>query len=268
MKYFKYFKQIYDLDIPNCTVCDMYHAHFAKLFDRIARSQRFDLKEYINQASITGEPILELGCGTGRVTLRLAEAGYSITGVDISGDMLDILNEKLKKRSSEIVDRVELYNYNMFKISLKKKYKLIILPGSTLSLIEDSEVEKLFQTVYQHLDTGGRFIFDYKIYEKEEYFNHDEMTTFTWDQDNGVKELFIMGQYLNDTKSKITVNCYAEVIDYDKTQYYLGSSTRSIISTDEILNLIIEKTDFKILHTRFFEEKNTNKTKFIVLEKK
>jgi len=48
-----------------------------------------DIAFYCNAAKQYGDPVLELGCGTGRITLAIAEAGYRVVGLDISGKMLE-----------------------------------------------------------------------------------------------------------------------------------------------------------------------------------
>ena len=57
-------------------------------YDRLFADGREDLPFWISLANEHGDPILELACGTGRVTLALAQAGFSVTGVDTSEGML------------------------------------------------------------------------------------------------------------------------------------------------------------------------------------
>ncbi|NTU82301.1 MAG: class I SAM-dependent methyltransferase, partial [Chloroflexales bacterium] len=66
---------------------------FARYYDADFRDYLEDLPFYHELARRTGGPLLELMCGTGRVLLPLAEAGYSITGVDSSPAMLSIARE-------------------------------------------------------------------------------------------------------------------------------------------------------------------------------
>jgi SAM-dependent methyltransferase len=68
---------------------------FARYYDADFRDYLDDLPFYQELARRTGGPLLELMCGTGRVLLPLAEAGYSITGVDISPAMLAIARERV-----------------------------------------------------------------------------------------------------------------------------------------------------------------------------
>src|SRR5215218_9993165 len=70
-----------DLDDPYAEIPELYdleHAGFSE-----------DVDLYLRLAEVVGDPILELGCGTGRVLGALAAAGNRVTGVDRSGPMLD-----------------------------------------------------------------------------------------------------------------------------------------------------------------------------------
>jgi len=56
----------------------------------------------------TGGNVLELGCGTGRVSLTLASAGFSVTGLDLSDTMLEIFDNKLLKIDDEVSNKITL----------------------------------------------------------------------------------------------------------------------------------------------------------------
>jgi len=66
----------------------------------------FDLQFYLDFGHQCGSPILELGCGTGRLTIPLAEAGFEVHGVDLSQNMLEICRHKVDEKGLE--DRVHL----------------------------------------------------------------------------------------------------------------------------------------------------------------
>ena len=74
------------------------YARIADLYEAEHRSWTDDLDLYRALAARSGGPVLELGCGTGRIAIALAEAGHEVHGIDSSDTMLAIARENLKKR--------------------------------------------------------------------------------------------------------------------------------------------------------------------------
>src|SRR5205085_6728434 len=72
------------------------------------RKQNKDLQLLISLAQESEGTVLELGCGSGRVTMHLAEAGIDVIGLDHSGPMLNCLREKLKIATPATAERVQL----------------------------------------------------------------------------------------------------------------------------------------------------------------
>lgn len=81
---------------------------------------------WLDLARRTGGPVLEAGCGTGRVLLEIARAGIPIDGLDISAPMLGILRGKL--RGEPRGEKVDLFQADMRDFSIPRKYRLITLP--------------------------------------------------------------------------------------------------------------------------------------------
>ena len=79
---------------------EKYYRDTARFYDAFA--ERPDDTLYLELAKRYGSPILELACGTGRITLLLAQAGYQITGIELSPQMLEIAQEKLRKLPEEV----------------------------------------------------------------------------------------------------------------------------------------------------------------------
>jgi SAM-dependent methyltransferase len=101
--------------------------------------------------------ILDLGCGTGNHALRLANRGYSVTGVDRSENMLAIAG--LKALESNLDCMFVQSDIRSFKSN--KKYDVIIMMFAVLGyLTENVDIEKALATVRRHLKPGGLFICD------------------------------------------------------------------------------------------------------------
>ncbi len=101
--------------------------------------------------------ILELCCGTGRLTLPIARDGYDITGVDYTASML----EQAKAKASEEGLEVELIEADIRTLDLPKKYDLIFIPFNSIHhLYKNEDVFKAFTVVKSHLKKGGLLLLD------------------------------------------------------------------------------------------------------------
>ena len=105
-------------------------------------------------------PILECGCGTGRILLPLARAGFTVTGLDNSSAMLDIARQKLTQETPEIQARVTLVQGEMTQIELNGRYTLIIIPYNTLLHLTPAQVNQTLANLRQLLGTDGRLFID------------------------------------------------------------------------------------------------------------
>jgi SAM-dependent methyltransferase len=120
-----------------------------------------DLPFYVDLAKKAGGPVLEIGCGTGRVLLPIARHGIEIHGVDNSLSMLDVLKKHLRQESREVRQNVRLHHGDMRRFRLNTKYPLIIMPFRPLQHMRtlDDQVRALTSAAF-HLKTDGIFAFD------------------------------------------------------------------------------------------------------------
>jgi SAM-dependent methyltransferase len=79
-------------------------------------------------AEAGGGPILELGCGTGRVLLPLVRAGYEVTGLDLSAPMLDRCRARVDAEPSEVRERARLVAADMTSFALGRRFSTILCP--------------------------------------------------------------------------------------------------------------------------------------------
>jgi ubiquinone/menaquinone biosynthesis C-methylase UbiE len=107
-----------------------------------------DIPFYLEYAEKTGKDILELGCGTGRVAIPIAEAGYTVTGLDLSDSMLEVFKTKLKSASEEAKSRIKYINSDMSNFSFDIKYDLIIAPFRAFqALTQDYDINNCLKCV-------------------------------------------------------------------------------------------------------------------------
>jgi SAM-dependent methyltransferase len=117
-----------------------------------------DLDFYRAYARISGSPILELACGTGRVALPLAEAGFEIHGMDISENMLEVCRRKVSAQG--LGERIQLIQADMAQFELpKKNFRLAFIAlRSFMHLLEPREQLSCLECVHNHLRPEGTFI--------------------------------------------------------------------------------------------------------------
>jgi len=130
-------------------------------YDRFFAAQyadyALDLGFFRTLALEQGSPVLELGCGAGRVLLPIARAGVDITGLDQDPAMLDRVRELL---TEDIASRVSLVRTNIEDFSLPRKFSLIFSPCNTFSYLSFEEAEHALQSIYQHLLPDGLLVLD------------------------------------------------------------------------------------------------------------
>jgi len=122
---------------------------------------RGDAAWYRRQAKECRGPVLELGAGTGRITLGVAEDGVPIHALDSDRAMLVALRLKVAKQSREIQKRIVVIDADMRGFQLPERFPLIIAPFRTFlhNLTEDDQLSCL-RCVWEHLRPGGRFAFN------------------------------------------------------------------------------------------------------------
>ncbi len=138
--------------------------------------------------SLKGKYALELGCGTGNMTLRLKSRGMELTAIDISEDMLNLAQQKaLEKRV-----KINFVSQDMIDFEMNRKFDFIFSFCDGYNYItEEEDLLSSFNRVYSHLNVGGRFIFDIST----EYKLRDAIgnSTFTMNED---RVCYIWDNYL------------------------------------------------------------------------
>jgi SAM-dependent methyltransferase len=105
-------------------------------------------------------PVLELGCGTGRVSLPLARAGIRLVGVDRSAEMIGRARER-QRRSRRSVRRPALVRGDIRELPFGPVFPLVIAPyGILQSLVREADLRATLKSVASVLQPGGTFALD------------------------------------------------------------------------------------------------------------
>jgi SAM-dependent methyltransferase len=125
---------------------DLQHAEFVD-----------DIPFYVAQARRYGGPVLELTCGTGRITIPIASEGFEVTGLDISNVML----ERARQKADERGVNVEWIRGDCRDFRLGRRFRLALLPFNSIAHLHTPvDIEACLSCVRKHLLPGGRFIVD------------------------------------------------------------------------------------------------------------
>ncbi|MBE5934458.1 MAG: class I SAM-dependent methyltransferase [Lachnospiraceae bacterium] len=136
------------------------YTSFAQVYDMFMDDIPYDewckyLLEILHKHNIDSGLMLELGCGTGSVTRRMADAGFSMIGIDNSEDMLSIAREHEE-------DKGILYLLqDMTEFELYGTVSAVISICDSINYItEEEDLLKVFKLVNNYLEQDGVFVFD------------------------------------------------------------------------------------------------------------
>jgi SAM-dependent methyltransferase len=152
----------------------LYDSFIADYYDEspVVSGRLQDVAFYRDAAREFGDPVLELGCGTGRVTMALAEAGKRITGLDLSERMLERAVKKRAALRVEARERVHLVQGDMAQFDLGEKFRLVSIPFRPFQhLLEVQQQMDCLDCVRKHLAPGGRLILD--VFQTDAERMHD-----------------------------------------------------------------------------------------------
>lgn len=161
---------------------------FASVYDAIMDDSLYDLWTDFSLRHLPKKKdakLLELACGTGIQSIRFKQAGFDVTGLDLSQDMLDIAAKRTKSANLTI----PFVQGNMLDLSSVGTFDYVTCYSDSICYMQDEvEVGDVFKQVYDHLNEGGVFIFDvHSTYQIDEVFpgysHHENVEDFAmvWD---------------------------------------------------------------------------------------
>lgn len=122
---------------------------------------RNDMDFYVARARAAKGPVLEVGCGTGRILLASAEAGATVTGLDGSEVLLGRCREKLAAEPDTVRQRVSLHHGDARDFDLGRQFALITSPFRVFQhMTTAGDQLRALASIRRHLAPGGTFIFD------------------------------------------------------------------------------------------------------------
>lgn len=206
----------------------MYNKSFAKIYNKLWCGFSETLADNILKLNIKKKSLLDLGCGTGNFLKKLEKEFDYCAGIDISPDMIAIAKENCSKSVLEVKSVTDF--------SFDKKFDLITCNFDMINHLPSlSDWEKTFTLVFNHLEDGGIFIFDFNTAFK---LNNLDFLEHNWKKENYT---------LMEKDTKLYKN-------HIKMHYEITNNlTQEKAIVDEVESFFEEKEILKALHNAGFK---------------
>ncbi|MFE0022987.1 daptide-type RiPP biosynthesis methyltransferase [Amycolatopsis sp. NPDC059021] len=139
------------------TTLPLYGPEGAAEYDRLSRGDTQEIGELLRAARRVTGPVLDLACGSGRLTLPLLGRGHDVWAIDSSPAMLQLLTERHAEQP-HARGTLKTVEADMSTMDLAATFELIVLGTSSVCLLDEAGRAALFSRVRQLLAPGGRFL--------------------------------------------------------------------------------------------------------------
>ena len=233
------------------------YTSFAQVYDLFMDNIPYDdwcnyLVELLKKYGVNDGLILELGCGTGSVTRRMASNGYNMIGIDNSEDMLAIARDNTDNNSDNILYLLQ----DMTEFELYGTVNAIISICDCMNYItSEDDLLKVFQLANNYLEKDGIFIFDMNTEYKYKEILGDNIIAENRDEGSFIWE----NTYYEDEKIN-EYNLTLYIMDNEDYKYNRFEEThyQKTYSVENVIRLIEEAgMEFIKVYDAFtFEEPN------------
>lgn len=175
---------------------DLYE-EIAPYYDLLHDGLTEDLDLILALAAESGDPILELGCGTGRLLCPLARAAHEVTGLDSSPTMLARARDRLARWGPRERAFVHLVAADMTAPALAREwYRLALVSYNTFLHLPPAQTLRAARAIYRHLQPGGRLFLDLVnplLVEQSEHDHAFSLEEMVIDKETGDELLVFAG---------------------------------------------------------------------------
>lgn len=222
---------------------------------------------YLDVVKKYGQPVLDVGCGTGRILLDFMQQGIDIDGIDNSPDMLSLLKQKAEGLNL----KPSVYHQEMTELSLPRKYQTILVPSSSFQLLLDKRLPAVaMERFYEHLLPGGVLAMPFMtLWQQGDPFENEFTREVVRPEDGATIRRWQYSRFDPDTDLEDTIDRYeiirngSVVTSEEHTQ---SPGTRSYTQYQAVA--LYQEAGFKdiqVLHEFTFEHVKPEDTVFCVL---
>ncbi len=151
----------------------------APYYDYLFEDRTADIDFWVRLAKRFESPILELSCGTGRLTIPIAKAGVRVTGLDISKSMLKMAARKISTQSKQLRKNITLLHGDVTGFHIAQQhFTAIFSPWGFIPVTPQQQIGML-ESVKKHLLPDGRLIIDIEnLREPEHDWNYSKIREY------------------------------------------------------------------------------------------
>ena len=120
-----------------------------------------DIDFYRRLAGETGGPILDVGCGTGRVATALVADGHEVVGIDLSAPMLRLAEQRREALSADVAARLSFHQADMTTLDLRRDFALVVAPSRVFQFLLTTDAQRrALAALRSHLRPDARLVLD------------------------------------------------------------------------------------------------------------
>jgi SAM-dependent methyltransferase len=177
------------------------YTEFALIYDELMTEIPYDT--YVDLISlaaggIKGRRVMDVGCGTGLLSVKLAKAGALVTGIDLSKDMLTIA----EKRANDLSLNIDFLEKPMQEIEGTNQFDAAVIAIDSLNYLPDREsVRKTFTGIHSVLKSGGVLMFDVHstfktdvIFMESPFTFDNDRIAYIWHTEEGDQEHSVLSE--------------------------------------------------------------------------
>jgi SAM-dependent methyltransferase len=140
---------------PHAVVGELYSERGSEIYDAMTAGDDSEVREILRAGGRTRGSILELACGSGRLTLPLARLQREVVALDNSPRMLQLLEARARDAG---IERIRPVLGDMSAFDLDEQFGLIVLATTSVTLLDAAQRRGLFDAVRRHLAPDGVFL--------------------------------------------------------------------------------------------------------------
>ncbi len=147
------------------------YGEYSEVYDAYVGDFLDDLPFYMEFVAGANTGVLEIGAGSGRLTLPMARSGARVVAVDISTSMLSLLSARLRDEPPAVQDRVSVVQADACELDVGETFDLVIVPYYTFNyFLTDADQKRALERIRAHTSDSGHVLLDiYTPWRRLEY---------------------------------------------------------------------------------------------------